>query len=120
MIARIGAMKPWEDDDGSAMIEFVCSHYGGPTPDARPTYIYTLRIGWMLVQLFRPGSLDEDQVLAPFEPHPTFHPLWPVGTTMTWPPPKQLPAEYMEAIAHPPTLPIEVVGRTTTTERTSN
>lgn len=108
MIARIGAMEPWENDEGSAMVEFVCPQYSGPDPTANPTYISTLRIGWLLIQLVRAGSLSDDQVLAPFDPHPMFHPLWPVGATLTWPPLKPLPAAQMAAIACPPTLPIQV------------
>ncbi|MET9567209.1 hypothetical protein [Streptomyces tauricus] len=108
MIARIGAMEPWENDEGSAMVEFVCPQYRGPDPTANPTYVSTLRIGWLLIQLVRAGSLSDDQVLAPFDPHPMFHPLWPVGATLTWPPLKPLPAAQMAAIACPPTLPIQV------------
>lgn len=108
MIARIGAMEPWGDDEGTAMVEFVCPQYSWPSPTTDPTYLSTLRIGWLLVQLVRAGSLNEDQILAPFDTHPMFHPLWPVGDTVTWPPPRHIPAAHMAAIACPPTLPLQV------------
>jgi hypothetical protein len=118
MIARTGAMKPWEDSEGTALVEFICPQYNWPDPNSDPAYISTLRIGWLLVQLVRAGSLDEDQVLAPFDSHPMFHPLWPAGATLTWPPPRHLPAAHMADIARPPTLPIQVARPSALTDYT--